>query len=123
MPIGDHENGASRSANRRIHDDHMHGVTGKIIVSLRDGDGAIKNVERIDRIGDINDLGFGVELEDDTLHDAHVVVAHAKVSGKCDDAVSHECPYGCKVNRDSSNADSILIDVESLDWEPYLQNG
>ena len=84
---GIRQNGTAHAANAGIHQHYVDGVLGKIVVRLRDGDGAIKNVKRLDGIGDIHNSRRWVDAVDYPLHCSHVVFRKAEVSGKSNDSL------------------------------------
>jgi hypothetical protein len=84
---GIRQNGTAHAANAGIYHHHVDGVLGEIMVGLRDGDGAIKNVKRLDGIGDIHDSCRWVDAMYYPLHCSHVVFRKAEVSGKGNDSL------------------------------------
>jgi hypothetical protein len=62
-------------------------VRREIPIGLGDGDGAIKYIVGLHGVGDIDHVGGRIDVEDDTLHGADVVVSRAKVGGKRNNAL------------------------------------
>ena len=49
-----------------------------------DDERSLGDVLGLDSVADINDGGLGIDLQDDTFHDADVVVTRSEVGHQCD---------------------------------------
>ena len=81
MMLSDENDGAARRAYSGIDDDHVHGAGREVGIGLRDGQSAVEDVEGLDGVADVDDLGVGRNAEKDTFHRADEVVVESEVGG------------------------------------------
>src|ERR1700686_5724310 len=68
------QNRPPRRADARIHNHYMHGPGREVRIRLRNGKRAIKHVECLYGVADIDDLRLGPNVENDSLHSAYTMV-------------------------------------------------
>src|ERR1700675_5085118 len=91
--IGSHKQVALASQNHRpprrpnswIDDYHVHGAGRKVGVSLRNGQRAVQNIERLHRMAYVDDLRLGSDSQDDPFHGADEMIVESEISGESDD--------------------------------------
>ena len=91
--VGSHEHvavagqnhGPPRRPNSWVDDHHVHGAGREVGVSLRNGQRAVQNVERLHRMADVDDLRLGSNLQDDPLHGADKMIVESEISSESDD--------------------------------------
>ena len=83
------EQGPPRGADARVHHHDVNGLLWKITVGLRDGEGAIGDLERLNAVADVDHLRGRRDSKNDALHHADKVVGKAEVRGERNDAPGH----------------------------------
>ncbi len=92
MALAGHDQGPPRRPHARIDDHHVDGPAGKVRIRLRDGQRAVQHIKCLHGMADINNLGLGLDGENDALHGAHKVIGQSEVGGQRDDGFSrHSC--------------------------------
>src|ERR1700674_3462300 len=74
-------------------------------VSLRNGQRAIQNIERLHRMADVDDLRLGSDPQDDPLHGADEMIVESEISGESDDR--RACQSVASLNLVITNSRSI----------------
>jgi hypothetical protein len=77
---------AATAADAGIDDGQVDGIGGEFAGGVAQNKSAGENVLGRDFMGQVDQMGFRGDGEDDPFHGAHVVVPHAEVGGQGDDA-------------------------------------
>ena len=65
----------------------MHSVFGEITVGLGDGKGAIQHVKRLDGVGDLHQLGCGIDAINNSFHCTNIVLSQTEVGRERDESL------------------------------------
>src|SRR5882672_2116203 len=81
LPLSCQRNGAARTSDSRIDNDHVDGTGREISASLINDDGRLNDVIRRDVMGNIDDLNVWSETENDTFHRPDKGILQAEIRG------------------------------------------
>ena len=98
------------TAHPRVDDHQVDGAGGEVAIAGADGDGAAQDVVRSQGMGQVDDPGRDVALENGPLHLTHIGVLESKISGQGDDVGKvHDCIRSCLVSARTQNPASSSI--------------
>src|SRR5262249_19211826 len=86
MAIGPHKQRTTGRPNSRINNDKVNRVRRKILVRLRNSDRSVEQVVSLNRVRDVHKLDVGIDVENDALHRADIMIGDAEVSGEGNNA-------------------------------------
>src|SRR3974390_166861 len=84
ISIARSQNRPPRGADTGIDNDHVHRAVGKIRIRLRNGQSAVEHVKCLYGMGNVDNLGVGCDVENDSLDGANKVIISSKIGGKSD---------------------------------------